>query len=78
MKSRTPTIFSPLPLTLIIDIFEPRSGNTPTIRHQFFGKSRSDIMEIVNAHKGTDSFFRGALDKGSWNRIPLRVTFSWQ
>lgn len=63
------------------EIFEP-DGPSPDVAivvHVFRGKTQAEAKGYFKAHQGTDSFFAGAVQRGSWNgmRLQSRTSQGW-
>jgi hypothetical protein len=59
-----------------VDIYE-NDSDIPTLSHVFWGNSREDARGISEAHMHTDTFYRGAMERGEWHGIPLTVKEEW-
>jgi len=64
-------------MRLIIEIYEAYN-NYPAVTHVFEGKSEREVNQYYNTHKKYDSFFCGAIDKGSFKNIKLAVHSRWE
>lgn len=71
-------------MTLRIETYEGVS-QSPVLVHEFHGANHQEILAIVDAHRGTDSFFRAAteyrsstnLTTGIFRGISLASVWKW-
>jgi hypothetical protein len=64
-------------------------GSTLVLEHTFHGRTVSEVVAIVQAHKKFDAFFRAAtaitepsvgrhhISRGSWRGIKLKTMWRW-
>lgn len=55
-----------------VDIYEGDKPY-PVVSHIFYGETIKEAERYYRAHLHTDSFLRGAINKGEWSGIPLVV-----
>lgn len=54
-----------------VDIYEQTMY--PVVSHIFYGKTLNEAKGYMAAHMETDSFLKGAVNKGYWRDLPLQV-----
>ena len=59
-----------------IDIYENEDVN-PVITHICWGETEKDAFAIAQAHMGTDSFFRAAIEEKDFRGMKLSYEASW-
>lgn len=65
-------------------------GSTLVLEHTFHGRTVSEVIDIVQAHKKFDAFFRAAtaitvaaqergrhVSMGSWRGMKLKTVWRW-
>jgi hypothetical protein len=63
-------------MRLTVTTYEGASRR-PVLRHTFFGRTKPEIVSVVQAHTKTDSFFRAAVTTRNFQGIALRSTWRW-
>lgn len=63
-------------------IFES-DDEVPTLEHVFYGRTRDDCLNVLAAHRTTDSFLDAAYGEGVFHSddgtdVPLRVEERWE
>lgn len=59
-------------------IWEVQEGRSVlTLTHVFWGATLRRALEVEDAHRSTDEFYRGAVEDGEWNGIELGVVHAF-
>ena len=64
---------------LVVDIFEESVGlDYPVVRHEFYGRTKSEAIGYYRAHLKTDRFLDGCVRKKRWERVNCETTMHWE
>jgi hypothetical protein len=61
---------------LIVTTYEG-ADRYPVLTHTFYGRTKADVVAVVQAHAKTDSFFNAAVTTRNFRGIVLRSTWRW-
>lgn len=60
--------------TLVVQTYE---GSTLVVEHRFFGETRERAEEIYHAHKRSDAFLRGCVERKAFGAIACSTRAFW-